>query len=149
MVLIQFDFDDKRYTPVFSQQNGYGMPKYRGAPQFGGSFWGRIVGFAKGLFSKAAPHLNTMLSQAQPHLRSFATGAADKLINTAVEKVSEKLKKVQEGEGKRKKKRKGIKGTKKAIGKRKTKVKPKPKVKLETKPKKKKRSKFDILADKL
>jgi hypothetical protein len=124
MVLMKFEFDERRYTSLLSQQHGYGMPKYRGSPMTGGSFWGRIIGFAKGLFSKAAPHLSAALSKAQPHVKSFASKATDQLIDTAVEKISGKLKAVQEGEG--------IKGRKKN----------------KLPPKKRRRSKFDLISDK-
>jgi hypothetical protein len=125
MVLIKFEFDERRYASLLSQQHGYGMPKYRGSPMTGGSFWGRIIGFAKGLFSKAAPHLSAALSKAQPHVKSFASKATDQLIDTAVEKISGKLKALQEGEG--------MKGRKK---------------KNEPATKKRKRSKFDLISDK-
>jgi hypothetical protein len=125
MGLIKLEFDERRYTGLLSQQHGYGMPKYRGSPMAGGSFWGKIIGFAKGLFSKAAPHVSAALSKAQPHMKSFASKAADSLIDSAVEKVNEKLRQAQEG--------KGIKGRK-----RKAKV-----------TQKRKRSRYDLLADKL
>jgi hypothetical protein len=80
------------------------------------------------LFSKAAPYLSAALSKAQPHVKSFASKATDQLIDTAVEKISGKLKAVQDGEG--------IKGKKK-----KTKKKKQP-------PKNRKRSKFDLISDK-
>jgi hypothetical protein len=135
MGLTRFEFDERRYTSLLSQQHGYGMPKYRGSPMTGGSFWGKIIGFAKGLFSKAAPHLSAALSKAQPHVKSFASKATDQLIDTAVEKISGKLKAVQDGEG--------IKGKKK---KRKTKKKKQiPKKRVS---KKRKRSKFDLISDK-
>jgi hypothetical protein len=136
---IKFEMDELRYATLFSQQHGYGMPKYRGSPMSGGSFWGKIIGFAKGLFSKAAPHLSSMLSKAQPHLKSFAGKTADSLIDTTVEKVNEKLKMAQEG--------KGIKGRRKkstTVKKVKRKVKAKRKV-----TRKRRRSKFDLLADRL
>jgi hypothetical protein len=125
MGLIKFEFDERRYTVLLSQQHGYGMPKYRGAPMSGGSFWGKIIGFAKGLFSKAAPHISAALSKAQPHLKSFASKAADSLIDTAVEKVNHKLRQNQEGKGIKGRKRKGKENQKH------------------------KRSKYDLLADQL
>ena len=79
----------------------------------GGSFWGRIIGFAKGLFSKPAPHIASAISQAQPHVKHLASkaveSAIDTAIDTAVEKVSQKIKSLQEGKGKC---RKGIKACK-------------------------------------
>ena len=53
-MIVPFEENEAVYNAGF-QQNGYGMPRYRGSPVLGGSFWGRIIGFAKGLFSKAAP----------------------------------------------------------------------------------------------
>jgi hypothetical protein len=103
MVLIQCDSNENRYLHLFSQQHGYGMPKYRGSPMIGGSFWGRIIGFAKGLFSKAAPHISSAIAQAQPHVKHLASKAIESAIDTAVEKVSEKLKSAQEGRGRRRK----------------------------------------------
>jgi hypothetical protein len=140
MGLIKFELDERRYTSLLSQQHGYGMPKYRGSPMTGGSFWGRIIGFAKGLFSKAAPHLSAALSKAQPHVKSFASKATDQLIDTAVEKISGKLKTMQDGEGIKGKKRKRKK--KKRVSKKKKQV-PRKKVS-----RKRKRSKFDLISDK-
>ena len=109
MVLVQYTANESRYLQLFAQQHGYGMPKYRGSPMIGGSFWGRIIGFAKGLFSKAAPHIASAISQAQPHVKHLAFKAVESAIDTAVEKVSQKIKSVQEGKGKC---RKGIKACK-------------------------------------
>ena len=134
MVLKKFEFDERRYTSLLSQQHGYGMPKYRGSPMSGGSFWGRIIGFAKGLFSRAAPHLSTALSKAQPYVKSFASKATDQLIDTAVEKISGKLKEVQEGKGIKAKKKLKKKRTFEKEKKRAT--------------KKRKQSKFDLISDK-
>ena len=144
MVLKKFELDERRYTSLLSQQHGYGMPKYRGSPMTGGSFWGRIIGFAKGLFSKAAPHLSAALSKAQPHMKSFASKATDQLIDTAVEKISGKLKSVQEGEGIKGKKRK----RKPAKSKQGSKKKRAHKKKRKQSPKKRKRNKFDLISDK-
>ncbi len=108
-MLIQYESSENRYLHLFSQQHGYGMPKYRGSPMVGGSFWGRIIGFAKGLFSKAAPHISSAIAQAQPHVKHLAAKAVESAIDTAVEKISQKLKSTQEGQGKR---RKAIKGCK-------------------------------------
>ena len=36
----------------------------------GESFWGEILGFALGLFSKAAPHLSGLVTQVQPMVKS-------------------------------------------------------------------------------
>jgi hypothetical protein len=88
------------------------------------------------LFSKAAPHLSAALSKAQPHVKSFASKATDQLIDTAVEKISGKLKAVQDGEG--------IKGKKR---KRRTKKKTRVSKKKQP-PKNRKRSKFDLISDK-
>jgi hypothetical protein len=152
MVLIKFEFDERRYASLLSQQHGYGMPKYRGSPMTGGSFWGRIIGFAKGLFSKAAPHLSAALSKAQPHVKSFASKATDQLIDTAVEKISGKLKAVQEGEGIKGKKRKRKSKKKNRVSKKK-KLAPKKRASKKLAPKKRvskkhKRSKFDLISDK-
>ena len=106
---MQYATNENRYVQLFAQQHGYGMPKYRGSPMIGGSFWGRIIGFAKGLFTKAAPHFASAISQAQPHVKHLASKAVESVIDNAVEKVSQKIKSVQEGKGKCKK---GIKGCK-------------------------------------
>ena len=99
MVLVQFDFDENRYSTIFTQQRGYGMPRYRGAPMTGGSFWGRVIGFAKGLFSKAAPHISKAVAYAQPHVKTAANKAIESAVDSAVNHVTEKLKQVQEGKG--------------------------------------------------
>ena len=81
------------------------MPKYRGSPMAGGSFFGRLFSFAKGLFSRAAPHIDDLITKAQPHVKGLASKAVDSVIDSAVHQVTEKLKKVQEGKGiKRRKK---------------------------------------------
>jgi hypothetical protein len=81
------------------------MPRYRGSPMIGGSFWGRIVGFAKGLFRQAAPHVSKLISAAHPHVKDYASKAVDSAVESAVSHVTEKLKKVQEGNGRKRKKR--------------------------------------------
>ena len=52
-MIVPFIDDESAYAAAF-EQTGYGMPRYRGSPMMGGSFWGRIISFAKGLFSRAA-----------------------------------------------------------------------------------------------
>ena len=52
-MIVTFIDDESAYAAAFAQ-TGYGMPRYRGSPMMGGIFWGRIISFAKGLFSKAA-----------------------------------------------------------------------------------------------
>ena len=111
MVLIEYTSSENRYMQLFAQQHGYGMPKYRGSPMIGGSFWGRIIGFAKGLFSKAAPHITSAIAQAQPHVKHLASKTVESAIDAAVEKVSKKIKSVQEGKGRCKKSIKGCKRT--------------------------------------
>jgi len=49
-MIIPYVDDESVYAAAF-EQAGYGMPLYRGSMMMGGSFWGRIVSFAKGLFS--------------------------------------------------------------------------------------------------
>ena len=71
----------------------------------GGSFWGRVIGFAKGLFSKAAPHLGNLITQAQPHVKKIESNAIDTAVDKAVEHVTEKLKQ-QNGSGKKRKRSK-------------------------------------------
>ena len=77
----------------------------------GGSFWGRIVSFAKGLFSKAAPHISNLVTQAQPHMKRTAGKAVETAIDNAVTSVTEKLTKQQSG-GRKKRKRPKLKGSK-------------------------------------
>ena len=113
--------DESIYFHIFSEQSGYGMPRYRGSPMAGGAFWGRLVSFAKGLFRKAAPHVSDLLSRAHPHVKNIASKAVDSAIDSAVSHVTEKLKKVQEG--------KGIKGRKKKNKNKKRKIKAPKKVK--------------------
>jgi hypothetical protein len=98
MVLKAYVPDESRYLRMFAEQKGYGMPKYRGSPMTGGSFWGRVIGFAKGLFSKAAPYISNAVTQAQPHLKNLATKTIESTVDTAVEKINEKLKQ-QTGKG--------------------------------------------------
>ncbi len=86
------------YTAAF-EQSGYGMPRYRGSPMMGGNFWGRIVGFAKGLFSKVAPHISNLVTEAQPHVKRLAGKAIDSAIDNAVEGVTAKLKGGQKKRG--------------------------------------------------
>ena len=51
--------DESAYAAAF-EQTGYGMPRYTGSPMMGGSFWGRMISFAKGLFK--GPHLPYLTS---------------------------------------------------------------------------------------
>ena len=101
-MIVPFIDDESAYAAAF-EQNGYGMPRYRGSPMMGGSFWGRIISFAKGLFSKAAPHISNIVSQAQPHVKRLATQAIDTAVDSAVTSITEKLQ--QTGKGKRKRSR--------------------------------------------
>ena len=87
------------YFRIFSVQTGYGMPKYRGSPMVGGSFWGRLITFAKGIFSKAAPHVSDMINRAQPVMKGMAAKAVESAIDSAVHHVTEKLKQTQTGHG--------------------------------------------------
>jgi len=102
-MIVPFEDSEEYYTTAF-QQSGFGMPRYRGSPMVGGNFWGRIIGFAKGLFSKAAPHISNLISQAQPHVKRVASQAIDAAVDKAVDHVTTKLK-TQSGTGKKKRKR--------------------------------------------
>ena len=101
-MIIPYVDDESVYAAAF-EQTGYGMPRYRGSPMMGGSFWGRIVSFAKGLFSKAAPHISNLVTQAQPHMKRIAVKAVESAIDNAVTSVTEKLTKQQPGAGKKRK----------------------------------------------
>ena len=101
-MIVPFIDDESAYAAAF-EQTGYGMPRYRGSPMMVRSFWGRIISFAKGLFSKAAPHISNLLSQAQPHVKRLATQAIDTAVDSAVTSITDKLK--QTGKGKRKRAR--------------------------------------------
>ena len=105
-MLIRFEENEEVFSTMFRTQLG-GMPKFRGSPMTGGSFWGRIIGFAKGLFSKASPHISNIINQAQPHIKTVASKALDSAIDNAVDHVTAKLKKAQTGNG--------IKGRKRRI----------------------------------
>ena len=109
-MIIPYIDDESVYAAAF-EQTGYGMPRYRGSPMMGGRFWGRIVSFAKGLFSKAAPHISNLVTQAQPHMKRIAGKAVESAIDNAVTSVTEKLTKQQSGAGK-KRKRPKLKGSK-------------------------------------
>ncbi len=111
---IPFIDDEAIYANIFAEQNGYGMPRYRGSPMVGGSFWGRLVTFAKGLFRTVSPHVSELLQQAHPHIKGVASRVVDTAIDSAVNKVSQKLKNVQDGSGRKKRKRiKAVKAKKK------------------------------------
>ena len=112
-MLIAFEPDEHVFNTLFAQQLG-GMPKYRGSPMAGGGFWGRVLGFARGLFTKAAPHITNFISEAQTHVKRAASKAVESAIDSAVQHVTEKIKNSQTGNG--------IKG-RKTIKKAKTKVK--------------------------
>ena len=90
-MLISFEPDERVFNTLFAQQFG-GMPKYRGSPMAGGSFWGRVLGFARGLFTKAAPHITKFISEAQPHVKRAASKAVESAIDSAVQHVTEKIK---------------------------------------------------------
>lgn len=106
MSIIPFVENEAVYSQGF-RQGGFGMPKYRGSPMMGGSFWGRIVSFAKGLFSKAAPHISNLITKAQPHVKNIASQALSQAVDSAVSHVVDKLsntqQKQQQGSGKRRK----------------------------------------------
>jgi hypothetical protein len=91
--------EERLYLRIFAQEGGYGMPLYRGSPMIGGSFFGRLVTFAKGLFRQAAPHVSKLINQAHPHVRNAANKAVESAIDSAVNHVTEKLKNIQEGKG--------------------------------------------------
>ena len=111
-MIIPYVDDESVYAAAF-EQTGYGMPRYRGSPMMGGSSWGRIVSFAKGLFSKAAPHISNLVTQVQPHMKRIAGKAVESAIDNAVTSVTEKLTKQQSGGGGgRKRKRPKLKGSK-------------------------------------
>ena len=111
-MIIPYVDDESVYGAAF-EQTGYGMPRYRGSPMMGGSFWGRIVSFAKGLFSKAAPRISNLVTQAQPHMKRIAGKAIESAIHNAVTSVTEKLTKQQSGGGGgKKRKRPKLKGSK-------------------------------------
>ena len=100
-MIVPFEENEEVYSHAF-QQGGSGMPRYRGSPMIGGNFFGRILSFARWLFSKAAPHTSSIISQAQPYVKKAAAQALDSAID-AVTHVTEKLKKKQEGSGKKRK----------------------------------------------
>ena len=111
-MIIPYVDDESVYAAAF-EQTEYGMPRYRGSPMMGGSFWGRIVSFAKGRFSKAAPHISNLVTQAQPHMKRIAGKAVESAIDNAVTSVTEKLTKQQSGGGGgKKRKRPKLKGSK-------------------------------------
>ena len=101
-MIVPFVESEEAFNHAF-QQSGFGMPRYRGSPMIGGSFWGRIVGFAKGLFSKAAPHISNLITKAQPHVKNIASQALSQAVDSAVNHVVEKLSGTQQqGSGRRK-----------------------------------------------
>ena len=69
----------------------------------GGNLFGRILSFARGLFSKAAPHISNLISQTQSHVKKVAAKAIDSAIDKAVEHVTEKIRSQQQGSGKKRK----------------------------------------------
>ena len=103
-VLVGEDF----YTALLLQQYGAGMPRYRGSPMLGGSFWSSILSFTKNLAARAAPHVSSLINQARPHVRAYASRAVESAIDGAVEKVTAKLNNMQSGTG-RKRRKEGIK----------------------------------------
>ena len=109
-VLVGEDF----YTALLLQQYGSGMPRYRGSPMLGGSFWSSILSFTKNLAARAAPHVSNLISQAKPHVRSHATRAVESAIDGAVDKVTAKLRDLQEGNRRQHRKRRHSKGIKAA-----------------------------------
>ena len=101
-MIVPYTDDESAYAAAF-EQTGNGMPRYRRSPMMGGSFWGRIISFAKGLFSEATPHISNLVSQAQPHVKRLAAQAIDTAVDSAVTSITDKLK--QTGKGKRKRPR--------------------------------------------
>ena len=105
-MIVPFIGGKSAYAAAF-EQTAYGMPRYRGSPMMGGSFWERIISFAKGIFSKAAPHISNLVSQTQPQV-GRAAQATDAAVDSPVTSIADKLK--QTGKGKRKKP--GLQGSK-------------------------------------
>ena len=101
-MIVPFEDNDEVYSHAF-QQGGSGMPRYRGSPMIGGNFFGRILSFARGLFSKAAPHISNLVTQAQPHVKRLASQAIDTAVDSAVTHITDKLKEKQSGSGKTRK----------------------------------------------
>ena len=99
-MIVPFEENEEVYSYAF-QQGGSGMARYRGSPMIGGNFFGRTLSFARGLFSKAAPHLSNLVSYAQPHVKKVAAKAVDAAIDKAVDHVPDKLKSAQQGGGKK------------------------------------------------
>ena len=86
-VLVGEDF----YTALLMQQYGFGMPRYRGSPMMGGSFWSNILSFTRNLAARAAPHVSNFINQAKPHVRNYASRAVESAIDGAVDKVTSRL----------------------------------------------------------
>ena len=90
-MIVPFIDDESAYAAAI-EQTGYGMPRYRGSPMMDGSFWGRTISFAKGLFTKAAPHISNLVSPALPHVKRLPTQTIDTTVDSAVTSITDKLK---------------------------------------------------------
>ena len=101
-MIVPFEENEEVCSHAF-QEGGSGLPRYLGSPMIGGNFFGPILSFARGLFSKAAPHISNLISQAQPHVKKVSAQALDSAIDKAVTHLTEKPKTKQEGSGKKRK----------------------------------------------
>ena len=111
MPLVEYVPDPRRYEGVFTVQTGYGpMVRYRGShaqygagfPQVLKSLFAKLVAFAKPIISNAAPHARAAFEAAKPHLTHAASSLVSEAGKGAVEAITRKFSKAQEGNGKRK-----------------------------------------------
>ena len=105
-MLIKYQGKEQVFQNQLRRHHG-GMPRYRGNPMSGGSFWGKILGFARGLFSKAAPHVSNLVKQAQPMVKRAATGVMESAIDSGADYIARKIQEAtQTGNGIKRRKRK-------------------------------------------
>ena len=110
-MLIKYQGKEHVFQNQFRVHHG-GMPRYRGSLMAGGSFWGKILGFARGLFSKAAPHLSSLVAQAQPMVKKAASRMAESAIDSSANYITQKIQNAaQTGNGIKRRKRKRAKVT--------------------------------------
>ena len=88
-MLIKYQGKEHVFQNQFRVHHG-GMPRYRGSLMAGGSFWEKILGFARGLFSKAAPHLSSLVAQAQPMVKKAASRMAESAIDSSANYITQK-----------------------------------------------------------
>ena len=112
--LVPYVPDPKRYDEVFVlSMAGGSMDRYRGSatqngsgfPQILKSLFAKIASFARPLLRSAAPHAKRAFAAAEPHLKEAASGLVKDLTDKASTAINNGLDSIQEGQGRKRRRR--------------------------------------------